>query len=110
MNTEEKSRMERITQMESHLNHVSAVLKDFYRSLEKYAEIQTDISSLSAYYGSTEWKQDFAACEKRELPADLKCGVLSEDLIWNQLEENKETADEMRKTAEKIMKNNIKGD
>lgn len=48
------------------------------------------IRELDAYYGSDLWKQDFAADEAGLLPEDLKRGVLSEDGIYNALEEYKE--------------------
>ena len=43
------------------------------------------IRILAEYYGSDEWKQDFADDEKGLLPSDLKRGVLSEDGLWNVL-------------------------
>ena len=52
----------------------------------KSAKIQEAIRILAEYYGSVEWKQDFADDEAGLLPKDLKRGVLSEDGIWNILE------------------------
>jgi len=46
------------------------------------------LGELSAYYSSDAWKRDFAADEAGLLPKDLKSGVLSEDGIYNQLEES----------------------
>lgn len=43
---------------------------------------------VSAYYISDAWKRDFAADEAGLLPKDLKRGVLSEDGIYNLLEES----------------------
>ena len=54
-------------------------------ALDNYEEAQEAIAALDAYYGSEEWKQDFADDEAGRLPADLKRGVLSEDGIWNLL-------------------------
>ena len=42
---------------------------------------------LEAYYKSPEWKRDFADDEAGRLPKGLKRGVLSEDGIYNLLEE-----------------------
>ena len=44
------------------------------------------LGQLSDYYGSPEWKRDYAADEAGLLPSDLKRGVLSEDGIYNLLE------------------------
>jgi uncharacterized membrane protein len=45
------------------------------------------IKALRKYYDSKQWKQDYADDEAGRLPADLKRGVLSEDGIWNLLED-----------------------
>ncbi|MBR5722286.1 MAG: DUF4298 domain-containing protein [Oscillospiraceae bacterium] len=45
------------------------------------------VQALSDYYGSDAWKRDFAADEAGLLPKDLKRGVLSEDGIYNLLEQ-----------------------
>lgn len=51
----------------------------------KSSRIQEATRILAEYYGSDEWKQDFADDEAGLLPKDLKRGVLSEDGIWNVL-------------------------
>ena len=51
----------------------------------KSARIQEATRILAEYYGSDEWKQDFADDEAGLLPKDLKRGVLSEYGIWNVL-------------------------
>ena len=86
----------RINKMERHLNRASAAIKRLYIALDKYEEAQKDIAALSEYYGSDEWKQDFADDEAGLLPKDLKRGVLSEDGVWNVLEDNKELAKRIR--------------
>ena len=60
-------------------------MKQLTAALDLYAEVQEDIRQLSDYYGSKDWKRDFAADEAGRLPADLKRGVLSEDAVWNLL-------------------------
>ena len=54
-------------------------------SLDTYEKAQKAIAVLSEYYGSKDWKQDYADDEAGLLPKDLKRGVLSEDGIWNLL-------------------------
>ena len=49
--------------------------------------IGKNIATLEKYYASDEWKQDFADDEAGLLPADLKRGVLSEDGIYNLVEQ-----------------------
>lgn len=52
-------------------------------------DIKEKIKQLEAYYGSPEWKKDFADDEAGLLPKDLRRGVLSEDGIYNLLEQYK---------------------
>ena len=85
--------IERIKQMELRLDRASSAVMELSAALEKYNEAQDDISQLDAYYTSDEWKQDFAADEAGELPPSLRRGVLSEDGIYNLLEEYKEVSE-----------------
>ena len=48
-----------------------------------------NIAALSAYYTSGEWLEDYEADERGEFPHDLKRGVLSQDGLYNLLEETK---------------------
>ena len=49
------------------------------------ALLQEKIEILIQYYESEQWKNDYSADERGELPADLKRGVLSEDGVYNLL-------------------------
>ena len=51
---------------------------------------------MSAYYGSDTWKQDLEDDRQGLLPQDLKRGVLSEDGIWNLLEDWRELNSRLR--------------
>ena len=42
---------------------------------------------LEVYYTSGEWREDYEADERGELPPDLKRGVLSQDALYDLLEE-----------------------
>ena len=77
--------IERIKQMEQRLERAAAAVMTLSAALDRYEEVQGDISALNEYYGSDEWKQDYADDEAGQLPPDLKRGVLSEDGIWNVL-------------------------
>lgn len=46
-----------------------------------------DYEALKKYMDSGQWLKDFKADEKGKLPAGLKRGVLSEDGLYNLLEE-----------------------
>ena len=77
--------IERIQYMEKLLDFIIEARKEQHANQEKSARIQEAIHILAEYYGSDEWKQDFADDEAGLLPKDLKRGVLSEDGIWNVL-------------------------
>jgi len=90
VSTNNKEQLQRIRKMEQHLVRAASALKRLSSALDKYDETKEDIAVLSAYYASNDWKQDFADDEAGRLPKNLKRGVLSEDGIWNLLEEHRE--------------------
>ena len=65
--------IERITYMEALFN----------RALET----RIISAELRDYYSGGQWLLDYEADERGELPADLKRGVLSQDGLWNLMEE-----------------------
>ena len=86
MNLETIQQLKRIQHMEQLLDFVIEARKEQHINQEKSARIQEAIRILADYYGSKEWKQDFADDEAGLLPKKLKRGVLSEDGIWNILD------------------------
>jgi len=52
--------IERIKAMEQHLDKVSQAVMRLSAALDEYAEAQTALHELEAYYNSDEWKRDFA--------------------------------------------------
>ena len=76
--------------MELRMERAAKAVMELSAALENYEAIQEDIAALEQYYGSEVWKQDYADDEAGLLPADLKRGVLSEDGIWNLLEDARE--------------------
>ena len=97
--------IERIKEMEQRMESVAEAVKELSAALDKYEETQEAIAVLDAYYGSEEWKQDFAADEAGQLPADLKRGVLSEDGLWDLLSDARELNKRLRAKARPRKKN-----
>ena len=87
--------LQRISRMEQLFDRASEAVTELSAALDKYQAAQEAIATLSAYYGSDEWKQDFADDEAGQLPACLKRGVLSEDGMWNLLAEVRELNDRL---------------
>ena len=82
--------IERIRQMEQRFNKALAIIQESTKTPESLEAIKEDIAILDEYYGSEDWRQDFADDEAGQLPKGLKRGVLSEDGIWNLLSDFRE--------------------
>ena len=82
--------IERIKTMEEHLNKAEAAVKALSDALDLYTEAMESIETIDDYLVSDEWQQDFDDSEAGRLPKDLKCGVLSEDGIWNVVDTSRE--------------------
>lgn len=90
------TRTERISRMELLFDESKEVIDRFGRALEDFAEIQTKIAELDAYYTSPHWRADFEADEAGRLPANLKRGVLSEDGLYELLDENNRLLEQLQ--------------
>ena len=64
----------RISLMEQHLDNATTAVKGLEAALDEY-------------YGSDQWRQDLDDDEAGRLPEGLKRGVLSQDGIWNLLDD-----------------------
>ncbi|MBR3538822.1 MAG: DUF1653 domain-containing protein [Eubacterium sp.] len=71
---------------------------DLIKRVEKYERLFDEAVSsrgpeklrlLEAYYTTGQWREDYEADERGELPPDLKRGVLSQDGLYNLLEGSK---------------------
>ena len=89
-------------EVSEHFIRLQRVLKNEIRMREAEQALRTKeygdrlkslIRELEAYFLSDEWKQDFAADEAGLLPKGMKRGVLSEDGLYNLLEEYKEVSE-----------------
>ena len=90
----ETEQIRRIRHSAALLTEAAAALKEARDPAGTAASIAPAVRELEAYYGSEQWKKDFADDEAGLLPKDLKRGVLSEDAVYDLLEEY----GELRKT------------
>ena len=97
--------IERIKTMEEHLNKATEAVKALSDALDLYTEAQESIEALDDYLCSDEWEQDFADSEAGRLPSDLKCGVLSEDGIWNVVDTSRELNCQMLEIVSTMLRN-----
>lgn len=77
----------RITYFENLSDEIRDTLKS-YKLLESRSE------ELAQYYESAQWRKDFEDDEKGMIPSDMKRGILSEDGIYDLLEEVRELKEE----------------
>jgi len=89
-----------ITEMEKRLDDGAKIVKDCIDALEKYREYRHELDTLFAYYGSPEWFAAFDASNEGRLPKGLKCGVLSEDAVYNLIADNRCLLDLMEQTTD----------
>ena len=97
--------IERIQHYEQLLDSVTPVLKDLEDALDRFDGVQEAVQELSAYYGSEEWHEDLAEDDAGRLPKDLKRGVLSEDGIYDVLNDHYTMTIRLLDTVSNILKN-----
>ena len=84
---DEKARIERISMMEDRYDEVTRVLAGLEEVVGEYEDFKDELEVLKDYMDSGEWKEDYEADEAGQVPSDLKRGVLSEDGLYNLLQD-----------------------
>jgi hypothetical protein len=90
--------------MEALLDDARAALDALNNALDGYEKVREEIDRLEAYYTGEDWRQDFEDDEEGRLPADLKRGVLSEDGIYDLLEDDREILVRLLETAADVLR------
>lgn len=99
--------IERIKTMEQHLDKATEAVKALSDALDLYTEAIESIEIIDDYLASDEWEQDFADSEAGHLPKDLKCGVLSEDGIWDVVDTSRELNAQMLDIVSTMLRNDL---
>ena len=94
---------ERVREMEGYLNECTAATEALTAQLDRTDALRDRMIRLFSYYGSEAWYEDREA----ELPEDLPAGVLSEDLVYDQITAVRDAAYHMLELATDILKNRI---
>lgn len=97
-------KIKNIENMEKILNNTKKIFKEFKEVLDKLEKNQKDYKKLITYYGSEEWFSDVEDSNNNLLPKNLKCGVLSEDAVYNMISDNHELAVKMLEIATEMIK------
>ena len=95
--------IQRIKDMEKKLDLCVSATEELSGALDRMGSVLDEMSALFGYYGSEEWYED----RDGELPSEVKAGVLSEDAVYDQITEIRNTAFRMLETATDILKNRI---
>ena len=98
------TQINRIEKMEQYLNESAEAVKEFQAAFEKLKAYKMEMKELFDYYGSAEWFSDVDARDEGKLPTDLKCGVLSEDLVYDLITDCRDLSFEMIDTASDLLK------
>lgn len=89
-NDKRQEQIERITVNETHLERCGEAVAALGQALSQYISVKGDLRKLEAYYGSPDWLTDKEMQESGALPEGLRCGVLSEDAVYDLLTEESE--------------------
>ena len=96
---EQKARIERISLMEDRYDEVTRVLAALDEAIDEYEDFKSELDALKEYMDSGQWKEDYEADEAGQLPSGLKRGVLSQDALYNLLND----ADQIVARARKVL-------
>lgn len=96
--------IDRIKEMEEILNNSLKAINDFESALETFVKAQIGINKVSEYYGSKEWFNDIEEYDSGKVSKDVKAGILSEDMAYDMLMNNKDLAIRMLEVGTEILK------
>ena len=84
---DKQARIDRISMMEDRFDKLTRVLDGLNNAVGAYEDARCDLEMLKDYMDSGEWKEDYEADEAGLLPAGLKRGVLSQDGLYDLLQD-----------------------
>ncbi|MCQ9123651.1 DUF4298 domain-containing protein [Rodentibacter caecimuris] len=98
-----QTRLAQLAEMEKILNEANEFLTEAETFLAKWQAFLPKMQRLEHYYFEGDWREDFEAYEKGEIPNSQPCGVLSEDLIFNASAEQQSLAIDYLKVITEIL-------
>ena len=100
----EQDKIKRIQKMEGYLNDYAMTLEDTKKAVDRLKEHQESYIQLRDYYSSQAYFDDLDLSNQAGFPADLPCGVLSEDAVYDLLDEHFQMGVELLEIATKMIK------
>ncbi len=95
--------IDRINEMEAAMRTCALATRALTAQLDRMETIADEMTALFRYYGSEEWYADREA----DLPEDMSAGVLTEDLVYDEITDVRDAAFRMLELATDILKNRI---
>ncbi len=87
--------IDRISKNEERLNKLLESINKLNNALDEFESNKKDLDLLKKYYGSKNWFKDKELYENGKIK-NIKAGVLSEDAVWNMLDEIDELMNRMK--------------
>lgn len=82
-----QDRIERIVRMEQEMDELATAWQEQRTKFFLNADMEQKFKNLTDYMENGQWLADYEADERGELPKNLKRGVLSQDALYNLLDE-----------------------
>ena len=95
--------IERIKENELRFDNILLNVKELEVALNNFKNNEKDLFLLNKYYGSKNWFKDKELYENNKIN-NIKAGVLSEDGIWNMLEDINNIINDMELIVNKYRK------
>lgn len=93
-----KERIQNIQKHEEALDKIDALLQKLELVADEWQKIMPEMKSLFEYYNSPQWMADYDAYNDGVIP-QMKCGVLSQDAIFNTLFSMRSVSIQLMKSA-----------
>lgn len=97
--------IKRIQENEEKLDKLTEVVSELESALNNFEESQISLKELNKYYGSKEWFADKESYETGKIER-IKAGVLSEDAVWNLIEDVRALAERMYEISNRMLNKN----
>ena len=95
--------IERIKENELRFDKILLNIKELEDALNNFKNNEKDLFLLNKYYGSKNWIKDKELYENNKIK-NIKAGVLSEDGVWNMLEDINNIINDMELIVNKYRK------
>lgn len=96
----EDSKLTQLQEMEERYERLLPRFEAFNEELEAFQKVYQDYTLLREYYVSENWWQ-----LQEELPADYKCGVLSQDRLYNLIQDHDDLIADLLELSHRMYRN-----